>query len=174
MDGIDAGHAQGVGHLGGRDALGLLLVGAGVVRGIDARARNADDRLDGDDLVELGEGVDLGVIDGQGHAVPQGLVLRGDPGVDAGVLDRVDEVGLLGLDRGPGTALGDGGGGQLSEPVILDRGDGGAIGLGQPGGDLRGRIAGDGLGLVGGGGRDRGDECSEDQGRGAGRDDTAQ
>ena len=160
VDDVGAGHAQGVGHLGGADALVLLLLGAAVVRGVDARARNGDDGLDGDHLVELGQVVDVGVADGQGHAVPQRLVLGGDLSVDAGVPDRVDEIGLLGLDGGLGAARGDGGRGQLDEPVVLDRLGLGAVGLGQLGGDLRGRVASGGLrlGRIGSGDRGGGDE----------------
>ena len=146
LDDVGAGHAQCVSHLGRADALGLVRIGAVVARGI-VRAGDGDDGLDRDDLVEPGQGVDLGVADRQGNPVPQRLVLRGDLGIDAGVLDRLGEVGMLGLDGGLRPAGRGTRGGQLDEPAVLDRLGLGAVGHGQVGGDLRGRIAGGGLGL---------------------------
>ena len=99
LDDVGAGHAQCVSHLGRTDALGLLRIGAVVARGV-VRTRDGDDGLDRHDLVEPGQRVDIGVADRQGDPVPQRLVLRGDPGVDAGVLDRLGEVGVLSLDGG--------------------------------------------------------------------------
>ena len=181
---VGAGHAQGVAHLRRGDLLLALLalldgrlarvVRVGAAGRVGIRGRDVDDGLKRDDLGQSGEGLDVGVAaDGDGHAVPQRPVLRGDSGVDAGVPDRAGEVVLLGSDGVGGTACGDGGRGQLDEPAVLDGVGLSAVGQRRAGGDFGGRIAGGGLRLAGGGGRGRGDEGSECQGRGTRRDDAA-
>ncbi len=109
LDDAGAGQVQCGGHLGGEQPLFLLGLAARIRGNVLLGLRNADDGLNRGHLVECGQSLDGGVVDGQGQPVPQVAVCGGDLGLNACLLDGDRELAPFGGDDCGTAASGDGG-----------------------------------------------------------------
>ena len=94
LSAVSVGHTQGCAP----GVLGFTFAGGQVLGGLDLGTRNLDDGLNLYNTRQLGQLSGLRVADGNGNTVPDLVVVVGDLSVDAGVLDGLGELVLLGFD----------------------------------------------------------------------------
>ena len=102
LSAVSIGHTQG----SAPGVLGFTFAGGELFGGLGLGARNLDDGLNLYNTRQLGQLSGLRVADGNGNTVPDLVVVVGDLSVDAGVLDGLGELVLLGFDRGRATTVG--------------------------------------------------------------------
>ena len=102
LSAVSVGHTQG----STPGVLGFTFAGGQVLGGLDLGTRNLDNGLNAYNARQLGQLSGLRVADGNGNTVPDLVVVVGDLSVDAGVLDGLGELVLLGFNRGRATTVG--------------------------------------------------------------------